>query len=344
MGMKRDHKTRWRFCQTRLVGMLPSQFGDNQLIFGNNPLVPLIKKTPELLLEPAGLLCYIGDDSALFKVHSRPLRSQARGQMANNLPSDDHVVVDAPKLNAQYRIDSLLGEGGMGRVYRAEHQLTGQVVAIKALREELSQDNTFRTRFLIEAKVLSKLDHPSITHLLNFIAEEDGRLFLVMQYVAGPTLDDLLIQLGPLPPAVAMTVFHEILAAFDYAHTQGIIHRDIKPANIVLPPTGGVKVMDFGIARMEHQIKLTTTGASLGSPAYMAPEQVTGGPLDSRCDIYALGCMLFEITTGDIPFNGETGYSVMKAHVEDRPPDPRDLVSMPDPIADAILWALKKNP
>jgi serine/threonine protein kinase/ABC-type amino acid transport substrate-binding protein len=264
--------------------------------------------------------------------------------MSANPVNPGAFLTDAPQLTRQYKIVALLGEGGMGRVYLAEHHLTGQQVAIKALRAELLQDPIFRTRFIHEAQVLSRLDHPSITHLHNFLEESDGRLFLVMQYVPGPTLEQLLQKVGPLPPAVAMTLMHHILDAFDYAHHQRVIHRDIKPANIVLPPGGGVKVMDFGIARMDSSVKITSTGASLGSPAYMAPEQVQGRDLDSRCDIYALGVMLFEMVTGDIPFPGDNGYTVMKAHVENPAPDPRDIVQLPDRIAEAILWAMKKDP
>ncbi len=251
----------------------------------------------------------------------------------------------APLLTAQYRIIELLGEGGMGQVYRAEHRITGQEVAIKALRRELLTDQTFRTRFLREAKVLSRFDHPSITHLYNFVEESDGSLYLVMQYVPGPTLEKLIERSGPLPAPVACTLAHTILDAFAYAHERGVIHRDAKPSNIVLPPEGGVKVMDFGIAHVNEEVRITSTGDSLGSPAYMAPEQVTGGKVDHRCDLYAIGVMLFEMVTGDLPFLGESGYLVMKAHVEESPPDPRDLVaSIPDEVAETILWAMRKHP
>ncbi len=258
---------------------------------------------------------------------------------------DELLSSVAPLLSAQYRVIELLGEGGMGQVYRAEHRITGQEVAIKALRRELLTDQVFRTRFLREAKVLSRLDHPSITHLYNFVEESDGSLYLVMQYVPGPTLETLVEDVGPLPPHVVCTLAHEILDAFAYAHERGVVHRDAKPSNIVLPPEGGVKVMDFGIARVSEEIRITSTGDSLGSPAYMAPEQIKGREIDHRCDLYAIGAMLFEMVTGELPFVGDTGYEVMRAHVELAPPDPRDLVpSTPDALADTILWAMSKLP
>ncbi len=251
----------------------------------------------------------------------------------------------APLLTAQYRVLELLGEGGMGQVYRAEHRITGQEVAVKALRRELLTDQVFRTRFLREAKVLSRFDHPSITHLYNFVEESDGSLYLVMQYVPGPTLEELIERAGPLPPPVVCTLAHAMLDAFAYAHEREVIHRDAKPSNIVLPPEGGVKVMDFGIAHVNEEVRITSTGDSLGSPGYMAPEQVTGGELDHRCDLYAIGVMLFEMVTGDLPFLAESGYLVMKAHVEQPAPDPRDIVaSVPDAVAETILWAMRKVP
>lgn len=264
--------------------------------------------------------------------------------MAGNDLQSANLIPDAPLLNAQYRVMELLGEGGMGRVFRAEHRITGQVVAVKVLRQELLTDPSFRIRFITEAKALSRLDHPSITHLHNFIEESDGRLFLIMQFVAGQNLESLVFAVGALPPTVAVTIFLYVLRAFSYAHAQGVVHRDIKPANIVLSPGGGVKVMDFGIARIDAGSRITATGASLGSPGYMSPEQVLGRPLDHRCDIYALGVMLFEMVTGDLPYPGDNGYTVMKAHVEQPVPDPRKILTVPDKVAEAIMWAMQKNP
>ncbi|MFM7202251.1 MAG: protein kinase domain-containing protein [Myxococcota bacterium] len=255
------------------------------------------------------------------------------------------LIPDAPILNAQYRVLELLGEGGMGRVFKAEHRITQQVVAVKALRQELLTDPSFRVRFITEAKALSRFDHSCITHLYNFIEEMDGRLFLVMQFVAGQNLESLIFAMGGLSPAITLTIIRPVLDAFAYAHRQGVVHRDIKPANIVLTPGGGVKVMDFGIARIESDTRITMTGASLGSPGYMSPEQVLGRPLDHRCDIYALGVMLFEMLTGDLPYPGDNGYTVMKAHVEAPIPDPRTFApAVPEKLAQTVMWAMAKNP
>lgn len=265
--------------------------------------------------------------------------------MAEQDAHNTTLIPDAPILNAQYRVLELLGEGGMGRVFKAEHRITQQVVAVKALRQELLTDPSFRVRFITEAKALSRFDHACITHLYNFIEEGDGRLFLVMQFVAGQNLESLIFAMGGLSPAITLTIIRPVLDAFAYAHRQGVVHRDIKPANIVLTPGGGVKVMDFGIARIESDTRITMTGASLGSPGYMSPEQVLGRPLDHRCDIYALGVMLFEMLTGDLPYPGDNGYTVMKAHVESPIPDPRSFApAVSEKLAQTVMWAMAKNP
>ena len=224
---------------------------------------------------------------------------------------------------SNYRVIRLLGAGGMGEVYLAEHTYTGQKVALKAVHTGLMSDQSVRRRFLEEGRVMADLKHPGIVTLHNFF-EEQGRFFLVLEYVEGTTLGERL-QGGPLAPAEASRICSELLSALQYAHTRPdpVIHRDIKPANIMLAADDRVVVMDFGIAKALGREKLTKTGGAIGTYEYMSPEQVQGGALDVTSDLYSVGIVLYQMLTGVVPFPQETdgGFEVMRAHV-DLPPQP----------------------
>jgi hypothetical protein len=233
----------------------------------------------------------------------------------------------------------------MSEVVRARHVLTGQDVAVKILAPEFSQNASIVSRFVEEARTLALLEHPNIVALHNFVQRE-RRLYLVMQFVDGTTLEGVIQRRGgrvPVPEAVPVAC--RVLDALEYAHKRGVIHRDIKPSNILVNRDGVVKVTDFGIAKFNRPTKLTETGQTLGTVRYMAPEQVRGGELDGRTDLYALGITLYETITGRLPFVGNTHFDLMSQQLSAAPPPPSSLVpDLPRGLEDVILCALQKDP
>lgn len=257
----------------------------------------------------------------------------------------------APEKILEYRIDSRIGEGGMGTVYLGTHEALGQRVAIKVLLPELAHQPELRTRFFQEARIQLGLRHPGIVqvHTAN---TESGPLALVMEYVEGEPLGDLIERQGRLPESDALPMFEQILDAVGHAHSAGIVHRDIKPSNILVQGDGRTKVTDFGIAKALGGAKLTRTGTAMGTAHYMSPEQVVGSrEVDQRTDIYSLGATFYEVLTGQTPFESVTqdttdsDYLLKNAHVHDPPPDPSQLVPDLTPtVAEALLRALEKAP
>ena len=247
-------------------------------------------------------------------------------------------------IGKNYEVVAKLGEGGMGVVYKAVHNLSGQEVAIKMLPPELSQDENIRTRFINEARLLAKLDHPNIVTLYNFL-EEDMKFYLIMQFVKGKTLEEYIREKGKLSLDEAIRIFSQVCDALGYAHQMGVIHRDIKPANIMITSDMRVKVMDFGIAKLTGGTKLTATGIAVGTVWYMSPEQIRGAELDARSDLYSLGITLYEALTGRVPFNAQSDYEVRKSHVELPPPSPRSIDgSLPESVEKVLMKVLAKNP
>ncbi len=221
----------------------------------------------------------------------------------------------------QYQEVEEVGRGGMAVVYRAIAPDNGQAVAIKLMLGDLAGDPRFRKRFQREAEVLQRLRHPAIVPILDH-GEHNGQPYLVMPYLTGGTLADQLTH-GALPPASA-ALLAPIAAALDAAHRQGVIHRDVKPTNILFDAAFRPYLTDFGIVKLlDESTAVTQTGASLGTPGYMSPEQVRGLPLDGRCDIYALGVILFEMLTGHLPFMATNPYAQAFQHVSDPIPDLR---------------------
>jgi serine/threonine protein kinase len=207
-----------------------------------------------------------------------------------------------------YRIISLLGQGGMGDVYLAEHISIKRKVAIKVLKPELVKNEEIRKRFKNEASMLAHLQHPNIVGLVDYVEQEDG-LFLIMEYVDGQGLDELIkAQHSPLDIELAKKLMSQILQAFLYAHKNGIVHRDVKPSNILVTADDQIKVLDFGIAKLvgDNQHHLTKTGTQIGTIYYMSPEQVKGKELDYRSDIYSLGVTFYELLSGVCPYRGLT--------------------------------------
>jgi len=242
-----------------------------------------------------------------------------------------------------YLILGTLGAGGMGKVYKVRNTLSDRVEAMKVLLPDLSEQQELADRFLREIKVLASLHHPNIAELRTALTISN-QLVMIMEYVEGTTLASRLQQ-GDVRYADALVYFDQVLAALACAHSQRIVHRDIKPANIMLAPFGVVKLMDFGIARSGNDMGLTMTGTTLGSVAYMSPEQVRCEPLDGRSDLYSVGVSLYETITGQRPYVSDNNFEVMQAHLQVPPTAPIDLKpDIPPGLNQLILMAMAKNP
>ncbi|MFE3544993.1 serine/threonine-protein kinase [Nocardia sp. NPDC059177] len=253
----------------------------------------------------------------------------------------DHLGVG--EVIAGYRIERLLGRGGMGSVYLARHPRLTRSDALKVL---LRTDPTVRQRFLREAELVARLEHPNIVPVYDRGAEQD-RLWIAMRFIDGTDCAQLL-RAGPLAPARAVGIITAVAAGLDHAHRHGIVHRDVKPANILLsehPDGDRVFVTDFGIAHPIGDSAVTACGALIATPAYAAPEHITGAEPGIRADVYALGCTLFELLTGVVPFARPSALAVLNAHLGDPPPRPSALdPSMPAAFDAVIARAMAKDP
>jgi serine/threonine-protein kinase len=265
-------------------------------------------------------------------------------------PPARHVAAGT-LIDNKYKVDRVLGEGGMGVVYLAEDVHTGAFVVLKAIRPELAHRKDIRDRTLAEGRALARIDHPNVVHL-NAVVEDASGLWLVMQFIDGESLDKTIKRYKAEGHAIAFTVaidiFRQILHGVAAAHREGVIHRDLKPANVLVRRKDGVaKVTDFGIAKPEEQARVGQgkTKGIIGSLWYMSPEQVQGRrDLDKRVDVYALGILLFELLTGRVPFDAESSYDLMRKHVEE--PLPKAVAERPDLPAwvdDVLARACAKN-
>ncbi|MCS7025559.1 MAG: protein kinase [Bryobacteraceae bacterium] len=245
---------------------------------------------------------------------------------------------------ADYEVVQILGEGGMGRVYKVRNLISDRVEAMKVLLPDLQSDPALVDRFLREIKVQAALSHPNIASLHTAL-RHDNQLLMLMEFVEGQSLDKELDRRGRLPVAEACAYVEQVLRALSYAHGRGVIHRDLKPANIVLTPEGQIKLMDFGIAKLQSEKRLTQTGTTIGSLYYMSPEQINGREPDTRSDIYSLGITLYEMVTGKRPFEGPSDYSIMAGHLQLAPQAPIEIVpNVPPLLNEVILMALAKDP
>jgi eukaryotic-like serine/threonine-protein kinase len=242
-----------------------------------------------------------------------------------------------------YEILSILGMGGMGKVYKVRNVISDRVEAMKILLPDLSSNQGLADRFLREIRLLATLDHPNIAALRTALTYEN-QLAMIMEFVEGETLANRAAR-APLSTADAVNYSDQVLSALSYAHKQNIIHRDIKPANMMLTPQGVVKLMDFGIARSSTDGSLTSTGTTLGSLNYMPPEQVRGEAADARSDIYSFGVSLYEMLTGKLPFQGDSQYSLMTAHLNQTPAEPITLRGdLPAGLNTIIMMSIAKDP
>jgi len=243
-----------------------------------------------------------------------------------------------------YQIVQRLGDGGMGTVYRAVDRLLERDVAIKVLKPELGHRDDLVDRFLSEARALARLNHPHIA-ILHGLERHDGELHMVMEFVRGETLEQLVERGGALAWPRAIRLCMDALDALDHAHDMGVVHRDIKPANIMLSSTGVVKIMDFGIARLRGQHRRTQTGHTVGTPLYMAPEQLRGEEVDGRADVYAMGAVLFEMATGRVAYEADSDYALILRKLQHAPPAMQSLVpGLPSALNEIVQRAMHHDP
>ena len=255
--------------------------------------------------------------------------------------------VGRPSLLAgRYELGERIGSGGMADVRRGVDVRLGREVAVKVLRADLARDPSFQARFRREAQAAASLSAPTIVSVFDTGEDPHGLPFIVMEFVAGRTLRDVLQDEGRLLPQRALEVTADICAALDVAHSAGIVHRDIKPGNVMLTPAGEIKVMDFGIARAAADTSaVTQTAAVVGTAAYLSPEQARGEHVDARSDLYSTGCLLYELVTGSPPFSGDSPVAVAYQHVREDPQPPSAYDdSLPPQVDAVVLKAMAKNP
>jgi predicted Ser/Thr protein kinase len=243
----------------------------------------------------------------------------------------------------KYRFVGQIGRGATGTVYKAIDETLNRDVAIKILNPDFAETDLL-TRFRVEATILARLNHPEIA-VIHELFRSETDLLMVMEFVRGETLEKLSDRLGPMPPNRAAYLIDKILSALEHAHRVGIVHRDMKPANVMVTDIGGVKIMDFGIARVRGTEQITVVGSMMGTPAYMPPEQVLGQQVDGRADLYSVGVVFYRLLTGALPFQADNAISMLQRHVADRPtPLERHRQGLPDWCEAIVQRALAKSP
>jgi eukaryotic-like serine/threonine-protein kinase len=237
----------------------------------------------------------------------------------------------------RYELEELVGSGGMSSVYRAHDRLLERTVAIKILHEQFTRDDAYVERFRREARAVAQLAHPNIVTVIDR-GEQDGRQFIVFEYVDGMNLKELMVQDGPVTPREAIELALQVARGLSFAHENGLVHRDVKPQNVLLDADGRAKVTDFGIAHAVDVDGMTITGTVMGTSNYIAPEQARGQAVDEQTDVYSLGCVLYELLTGEVPFEGDNFVAVAMRHVNDPAPSARDV--RPD-VPPRLDWAIQ---
>jgi eukaryotic-like serine/threonine-protein kinase len=257
---------------------------------------------------------------------------------------EERSDLEGRRLGDRYRIESLVASGGMAAVWRATDEVLGRRVAVKVLHDRLGRDRDVVTRFRREAVAAARLSHPAVVRVFD-TGEEEGLNYIVMELCEGRTLQDIVERDAPLPPTEAVAIVRAVLQGLAHAHRGGVVHRDVKPSNILLDGNGLVKVTDFGIAKAGFAEDLTTTGNLMGTARYLAPEQVEGGVVDARADLYASGIVLYELLTGRPPFRAETNLAAATMRLTTEPPPPGALRSgIPRALDAAVMRSLARDP
>jgi len=238
----------------------------------------------------------------------------------------------------RYELEELVGSGGMSSVYRAHDRLLERSVALKILHEQFTRDEDYVERFRREARSVAQLAHPNIVTVIDR-GEQDGRQFIVFEYVNGENLKELVDREGPLPVREAIALTLQVARGLSFAHDQGLVHRDVKPQNVLLDGDGRAKVTDFGIAHAVDVDGMTITGTIMGTSNYIAPEQASGQPVDEQTDVYSLGCVLYELLAGEVPFEGDTFVAVAMKHVNEPAPSVTEV--RPD-VPPRLDWAIQR--
>jgi serine/threonine protein kinase len=238
----------------------------------------------------------------------------------------------------RYELEELVGSGGMSSVYRAHDRLLERTVALKILHEQFTRADDYVERFRREARAVAQLAHPNIVTVIDR-GEQDGRQFIVFEYVDGMNLKELMTQEGPLSPREAIELALQVARGLSFAHESGLVHRDVKPQNVLLDADGRAKVTDFGIAHAVDVDGMTITGTIMGTSNYIAPEQARGQPVDEQTDVYSLGCVLYELLAGEVPFDGDNFVAVAMRHVNDPVPSVREV--RPD-VPPRLDWAIQQ--
>jgi eukaryotic-like serine/threonine-protein kinase len=249
-------------------------------------------------------------------------------------------------IGGRYSLRDPLGSGGMAEVFLAYEEALERDVALKILKEQYADDEGFIERFRREAQSAASLNHPNIVHIYDWGGTENGEAsYIAMEYAPGGTLEDRILEDGALPPQKAGEIASQIAEALGFAHERGVIHRDIKPQNILLSALGDAKVTDFGLARAAYSTSLSQTSLVVGTASYMAPEQAMGGPADPRSDLYSLGVVLYEMLTGELPYEGDSSVTIAVKHVIEPPRAPEEVNSeVPEGISAITQKLLAKDP
>ena len=248
-------------------------------------------------------------------------------------------------INGRYVTSQLLGGGGMAQVFLARDEVLERDVAVKVLREQYAENEEFVERFRREALGVASLSHPNIVQVYDRGVSEDGRYYIAMEYVPGGTLKDRIVRSGPLSPDTASAVAVQVADALGAAHERGLIHRDVKPQNVLVTASGDVKVADFGIARAAAADVISRTSAVLGTASYMSPEQAMGQEVGPPSDLYSLGVVLYEMLTGEVPFEADTPVAVSMKHVNEPPRAPREIIEeIPEELDAVVFKLLAKDP
>ncbi len=264
-------------------------------------------------------------------------------------PTDE--IAPGVVIGENYRVDRVLGEGGMGIVFAVTHLKLNKKFALKLLKRELARDPETRARFLVEAQAAGQIHHPNVVEITDYSSLPDGSAYMVMEYLEGQPLARMIKLGGAIPAARAVTIIRDIANALQAAHEAGVVHRDLKPDNVfVLQRKDGgdqAKILDFGVAKVAGGARLTRTGMVFGTPHYMSPEQASGGVIDSRTDLYALGVIMYEMFTGRVPFEADTYMGVLTKHMFEAPVPPSQLGGSARELGaleDVTLKALAKRP